>query len=296
MSQLPFPGGLWDNVNDASKLPPPQPEVESALMCLLERATNSLQDAHRNGAPVIPWACPVLAFGDWATADVATLGINPSDKEFVDSKKRELNPPLTRFPTLTSLKLSSWSQAKPEDLRKILLSYRNYFFGNPYDTWFRVLDDILRPAGRSYYTREAPACHLDLTPFATQEKWSAVSTNAKSNLLELGTSILGELLRVLPIRALILNGRTIISHLREISDVSFTVTEIPAWNLRRNTESPVRGLSYLGRLTRINELHLKREILILGFNHNLQSSYGVTGAVKCSIGEWIRSKVQCELS
>ena len=35
-------------------------------------------------AAVIPWSCPVLSFGDVSNAKVATLGLNPSNREFVD--------------------------------------------------------------------------------------------------------------------------------------------------------------------------------------------------------------------
>ena len=35
-------------------------------------------------ADVIPWGCPVPSFGDLSSSQVATLGLNPSNKEFVD--------------------------------------------------------------------------------------------------------------------------------------------------------------------------------------------------------------------
>ena len=58
-------------------------------------------------ANVIPWSSPVISFGDLSRARVATLGLNPSNREFVDDAGIELDGPSRRFPTLRSLKLDS---------------------------------------------------------------------------------------------------------------------------------------------------------------------------------------------
>ena len=41
-------------------------------------------------AGIIPWACPVPSFGDPKKSTVATLGLNPSNREFVDPNGNEL--------------------------------------------------------------------------------------------------------------------------------------------------------------------------------------------------------------
>src|ERR1700738_3082657 len=46
---------------------------------------------------IIPWSCPVLSFGNPLTASVATLGLNPSNREFVDEAGNELDGPFRRF-------------------------------------------------------------------------------------------------------------------------------------------------------------------------------------------------------
>ena len=38
---------------------------------------------------IISWSCPVLCFGDPSTSTVATLGLNPSNREFVDDLAQE---------------------------------------------------------------------------------------------------------------------------------------------------------------------------------------------------------------
>ena len=50
-------------------------------------ATRLRQEPPR-GAPVVPGSTPVVAFGDPTRAAVATLGINPSWKEFLHSDGR----------------------------------------------------------------------------------------------------------------------------------------------------------------------------------------------------------------
>ena len=48
-------------------------------------------------------ALPVLFFGDIFTARVATVGLNPSDQEYLDSHGTELDGVKRRFETLASL-------------------------------------------------------------------------------------------------------------------------------------------------------------------------------------------------
>lgn len=55
------------------------------------------------GAGVVPGSTPVVAFGDPARAQIATLGINPSRREFTDEQGRMLTGAQRRLATLTSL-------------------------------------------------------------------------------------------------------------------------------------------------------------------------------------------------
>src|SRR5579864_4914328 len=111
---------------------------------------------------VIRWGCPVPSFGDLSNARVATIGLNPSNREFVDESGNELEGSSRRFHTLTSLGLASWAEADARHLRLILESCRAYFLGNPYDTWFKRLDYVIHGARASFYDPASVACHLDL--------------------------------------------------------------------------------------------------------------------------------------
>src|SRR5260370_9718744 len=81
----------------------------------------------RSDANVIPWSCPVPTFGDLSSARVATLGLNPSNREFVDQAGKELVGPSRRFHTLGSLGLACWSDAKPQHTKLVGESCRSYF-------------------------------------------------------------------------------------------------------------------------------------------------------------------------
>src|SRR5262245_26916409 len=113
--------------------------MNTLVSALLKR----LDEESLTDCGVIPWSSPVLSFGDLAGARVATLGLNPSNREFVDGDGNELDGRARRFHTLKSLGLASWSDARPRDLALIAESFRSYFAVNPYDTWFKRLDNLL---------------------------------------------------------------------------------------------------------------------------------------------------------
>ena len=139
-------------------------------------------------------------------ARVATLGLNPSNREFVDCAGNELDGASRRFHTLSSLGLDAWRDVQPRHLALIAESCRCYFAVNPYDTWFKRLDNLLLDLNVWYYSTLFSACHLDLVPFATAEKWTALSRAQRQTLLDGTGDVLGALLRDSEIQVLILNG------------------------------------------------------------------------------------------
>lgn len=245
---------------------------------------------------VISWAAPVLSFGDLSTARIATLGINPSNREFVDLNGKELDGVHRRFHTLKSLGLKKWSEVSTSHLQLILESCKNYFHGNPYDTWFGALDKLIIDTNASYYGPFSMACHLDLVPYATTCKWTALTHTHKSELLKSGEQALALLLKSSKIEIIVLNGRSVIDKFETISDCKFKGEAIPEWTLPRINGGGVTGYAFSGTISRISKLKLNRKIKILGYSHNIQSSFGVTNQVKTSIGRWIShqtSEVLC---
>jgi hypothetical protein len=236
---------------------------------------------------VIPWSCPVPSFGDLSNSVVATLGLNPSNREFVDDDGDELDGEARRLHTLNSLELSRWSQVKTKHLELIEESCRDYFHKNPYDGWFKALENIITGANFSYYGKGANACHLDLIPYATASKWTELSPKQRTTLLEFAGDTLGLLLRNSPIRILILNGRSVAINLERIAAVTFEKREMKGWTLPRRSDVGVAGFAYTGVITQILGVELARPVVVLGFNHNIQSSFGVTTQVKLAIKQWI---------
>jgi hypothetical protein len=218
---------------------------------------------------------------------VATLGLNPSNREFVDESGDELRGPLRRFHTLMSLGLESWEEADARHLRLILDSCRKYFLGNPYDRWFKRLDQILSGVNVSFYSDSHSACHLDLIPYATARKWTELTGRQRSSLLAVAADTLGLLLRDSPVRILILNGRSVVERFQEVAGICLKQQEMRAWSLPRQPKPEVTGLAYTGVVSALSGISLSDEILVLGYNHNLQSSYGVSNEVILAIRDWI---------
>ena len=238
-------------------------------------------------ADVLYWGSPVLAFGDLSAARVATVGVNPSDQEFVDPSGRELKGRKRRFHTLQSLGLESWAEADTRHMRMILATYRGYFSGNPYNLWFRRLDFVIAGTGTSYYDPAGSACHLDLVPFATERKWSELGTRQRTLLMDSSLDVLGNLLRASEVDVLVLNGSSVVTQFEKLADTELESREMPSWSLSHRRLGSVRGLGFRGQVEAIGDITLDRSILVLGFNHNLQSSWGVSRQVSRSIRGWI---------
>jgi len=266
--------------------------VFSALVSLVER----VDEQTAGEAEVIPWGCPVPSFGDLTSARVASVGINPSNREFVDERGDELRGELRRFHTLHSLDLKSWADAEVQHLRQILTACNDYFARNPYDRWFKRLDYVVSGTGASFYDTEHPACHLDIIPYATERKWAHLSSRQRRQLLGLSQESLGLLLRHASVEILILNGRSVVTHFESATGVRLERREMPAWSLPRRSGNGVRGIAYHGVVDAICGHQPPQKLLVLGFNHNLQSSYGVTTDVVRSIRQWVTRAARNQIS
>lgn len=234
---------------------------------------------------IIPWSSPVLSFGDLSSARIATLGLNPSNREFVDTRGQELDGPARRFPTLKSLGLASWSDASDHDTATIWQACCEYFHRNPYDGWFRQLDYLLGSTGTTYYS--GGACHLDLIPYATSQKWTNLARAQRVLLLSIAGDTLGLLLRPSRIKILVLNGRSVVDAFEALSGSKLESQSMTAWKLNRGSGRSVHGLAFRGYIDSLAGIPFDRRLLVLGFNHNIQSSFGVTSQVRASIRAWI---------
>ena len=76
---------------------------------------------------MIEWACPVPFFGHAERARIASVGLNPSDKEFCDNEGHALSDSWRRLATLDSLGLQHWSAAGPEQRSDVAQACSDYF-------------------------------------------------------------------------------------------------------------------------------------------------------------------------
>lgn len=260
--------------------------MSNTLLDEVERLLLLLKGGLPEKLGAIPWASPVVSFGNPANSKVATLGLNPSNLEFMDTSGEQLVAPNHRFESLMSLCVRTWGGLGRRDAQRILQACEDYFFRNPYNQWFKRLDKVLIETGTSYYTRLGDgACHLDLVPFATKAKWSALSPYQRARLIEMGVPSLARTLSASNVRVLVLNGSSVVREFARLVAPGCLRSHVePSWTLQ---DGRVQGVAHVGRVSEVGGIALRRELLVLGFNHNIQSSFGVTTQVVSNIAAWI---------
>src|SRR5262249_39551758 len=111
-------------------------------------------------------------------------------------------------------------------------------------------------------------------------------------LLDGAGDVLGTLIRSSDIEVLILNGSAVVQQFERVAAVQLDATIMGDWTLRRQSGDDVRGMAYTGRAKIIAGTRLRREVLVLGYNHNIQSSFGVTTRVMTAIRRWLGESVR----
>lgn len=170
-------------------------------------------------AGVIAGTTPVVSFGDFTTARIATLGINPSSKEFMSGEK---------FIQGESKRLADDEHGKANAV-DIWFGCQNYFRGaNAYWPWFGALEELLKGVGASY--KDGSACHLDLSPWATFPAYGQLTPTQQSNLLKHDAEFLDWQIIESPIKKVLFNGASVhktISdsrnfYLQKIGEIKYT--------------------------------------------------------------------------
>lgn len=219
---------------------------------------------------------PVLFFGDGLSAEIATIGLNPSKREYLAADGRLLRGPKQRFATLESLGAPYRDVLTDSQADEAIAVMRHYYDdGKPvYGPYFRHLSNFLAGAGASY--REGSAVHLDLVQEATARVWNELAESERAVLLELDMPFLLWQLTALPcLRAAICAGATVG---REFSGrVAVEVHE------RGET---ARLHWWLG------EAHLDGRVLpVGGWNYPLDRPTGLTKLDEIALGEFFRSEL-----
>jgi uracil-DNA glycosylase len=158
---------------------------------------------------------PVLFFGDALTAQVATVGLNPSKFEYLNRHGELLSGRMQRFATTTSLGIASRAELSESQADEAIECMRAYYDeGNPvYGSYFRHLTNFLAGIGASYHERSAT--HLDLVQEPTDPVWNSLDPNERLRLLKRDLPFLVWELGNLPyLRAVVCAGKTVSNQLR----------------------------------------------------------------------------------
>ena len=145
---------------------------------------------------VVYGSTPVVSFGDFTKAKVATIGINPSSLEFMDKSASGTSNSLLpegkkRLADAESLGLISDDEMDDDTAeyilgstgaREIWESCRDYFKGpHAYWSWFSDLESVLSGLSASY--KDSSACHLDISPWATDPVFRDLTKEQRDCLL-----------------------------------------------------------------------------------------------------------------
>ncbi|GAE63564.1 hypothetical protein H3Z85_07940 [Chryseobacterium indologenes] len=224
---------------------------------------------------------PILYFGNIMNSRIATIGLNPSDKEYYDSNGYSYN----RFVNKDDLKINSWSEVSHSEILEIQTSFDYYFNRNPYKNWFNRLDVLFSDVEFSYYFPYNNTVHLDIIPVATKDKWGNLSLVERDFLIAEFGNYLKYLITESNIEICILNGQSVVDNFQKVFKQELFKKHISEWDIltKRTT---VKGNSYKATLIKGD-----KKILILGFNHNIQSSFGVSKDIVISIKEWLQKEI-----
>jgi hypothetical protein len=242
---------------------------------------NSIESTSKN---ILMEGQPIQYFGKIDTAKIATIGLNPSDKEFYSDKFEELTSGLRRFNTLSSLNINNWRNIEKINILQLKYSMDKYFKINPYKRWFNQLENLFFDTGYSYYNDSA--CHIDLTPYATTVKWSSLSKSEQIHLLKESKHDFISTVEKSKVTAIVLNGSSVINGFLNSFDLELDKQKNEKWDIK-TSRGVVAGYSFKGVITLD-----KRKILVLGYNHNLQSSFGLSKKIKDNLKLWVSSEIK----
>ena len=209
---------------------------------LLRRA---IQPPHA-AAPIVAGSTAVVSFGDPLRPKVATLGINPSAREFLDGHGALLAGGRRRLATLDSLGVRSYDELNEKHAQQIVDDCASYFHRNPYKNWFGRLDPLLKLGlGVSYF--DDTACHLDLLQWATTY-WKELDGRTRTMLLESDKEFLIEQLHNESYSVVLVNGRTALNQVQDAGIVRWEpierLTDPPTTDIYRANKGDVTLIAW----------------------------------------------------
>ena len=164
---------------------------------------------------IVVGTTPVISFGDFTKAQVATIGINPSTKEFLRGGRspKLIAAPGKRLEDFESLSITNHLELTEDKAAKVWRGCQDYFHKNPYH-WFNHFAPVLNAVEVSY--ESGSATHLDLTQWATMPVWRSLELRIKSRLLEEDLDFFIWQNSQPNIKLRLINGRTVLDQVKEL--------------------------------------------------------------------------------
>lgn len=156
---------------------------------------------------IVADSLPIISFGDFRTAEVLTLGLNPSPNEFPGklSQDRGLKRLSHKSSTAKLTDLADKNEWSDDEIMEIYTASTKYFDctgvkidGSPawvhepyWPTWFKFPEIALNIAGASYKRllgkdesghNFLSAAHVDISPWATSDVWSRLEKEVQETL------------------------------------------------------------------------------------------------------------------
>lgn len=209
--------------------------------------------------PIMEQSIPVPFFGDIENAHIATISINPSNREFENDKGTFLSGSDKRFTDRELLGVKDTDFLSDRQSEEVYASLMNYFHKNPYyKGWFRTLDNYAGSIlGGSY--DDGTMVHLDIYPWATKQKWNNLSVSEKKNALQ-KYNLLKKILLNRNFKYIYINGKQTKEQMEKYFDI--TISEFPI----TNTKHKANHIRYMYKYKLGNTL-------LIGSSCYLQNSY-----------------------
>jgi hypothetical protein len=225
----------------------------------------------------VPGALPVLFFGDLLMANVATVSLNPSNREYVNRAGHELIGLDRRFETLGSLGAPSRASMTGERCNRAVSTMRGYFDpGRPVYNWFNGMGRVMEGFGFPYWKRQA--AHLDLVQEATAPTWSRLRDARPGEvqaLMEQDIPFLKWQIDTFPLAALVCNGRSTFDQVVRLARAE----TVASGELARVTWTI--ALAHAG----------DRQIAVVGWNIPLSRPTGLTADGQVEMGQAFRERL-----
>jgi hypothetical protein len=228
---------------------------------------------------VVNGSTPVVSFGDFRHVRVATLGINPSNLEFVDAKGNLLQEEKRRLATLPSLESESLGSLTDSQVEIVIDESNRYFDVNPY-RWFKKLDEVIKPGlGVSYF--DGSLCHLDLCQWATEKKWGKLDTRTRNILLEDGLPHLRNQLTKSNISLVVVNGKSGWDHVKKSGMGTPKVIDIKNYGAKKTSCKMLEMIF--------------ENVRFVGWTANIQTPYGAGSKIfLAELATWLSTHIDMD--